>query len=119
MKVSVIIPTFNEEKDIVECLESLKNQTLKALEIIVIDDGSTDNTLRVLSEFPISNFQFQIIKQNHKSPGQARNLGAKNAKGEILVFVDADMTFDKKFIQMLIKPIISGKAIGTFSKDEF
>ncbi len=91
------------------------------MEIIVVDDGSTDKTLQVLAEFPISNFQFpiRIIKQKHQGPGVARNLGAKHAKGDILVFVDADMTFDKDFINNLIDPIIKKKSKGTFTKDEY
>lgn len=126
MKVSVIIPTFNEEKDIDECLESLNNQTFKNLEIIVVDDGSVDNTLEVLSTLKIThpsfggkNEKLKILKQKHRGPGEARNLGAKEAKGEILVFVDADMTFDKRFIEELVDPIIKGQSKGTFSKEEY
>ena len=114
MKVSVIIPTFNEEKVIRDCLESLLNQTLKDLEIIVVDDASTDNTLEVVKKYPV-----KFLKQKHQGSGEARNLGAKNAKGEILVFADADMTFDKKFIEELINPIKDKTAIGTFSKEEY
>ncbi|HEY5600937.1 MAG TPA: glycosyltransferase family A protein, partial [Patescibacteria group bacterium] len=87
---SVIIPTYNEENTISEAVKTLSEQTYKPLEILMVDDGSTDNTLRVISnfQFPISNFQ--LLKQNHAGPGKARNLGAQKAKGEILVFVDAD-----------------------------
>ena len=60
-----------------------------------------------------------LLKQSHLGPGPARNLGASIAKGETLVFVDADMTFDKDFIKDLTKPIIEGEMIGTFSKNEF
>lgn len=119
MKVSVIIPTFNEEKVIEDCLKSLKEQTFKDLEIIIVDDGSTDKTLDVLSKSKIRNPKFEIIKQNHLGAGEARNLGAKNAKGDILVFVDADMVFKKDFIEKLIKPIKEDGVIGTFSKEEY
>ncbi len=114
MKASVIIPTFNEENDIKECLLSLEKQSLKDLEIIVVDDGSTDGTKIQVQKFPV-----KLLTQSHKGPGIARNLGAGKAKGEILVFVDADMTFDKDFIKKLVKPIIDGKVLGTFSKDEY
>ena len=120
MKVSVIIPTYNEEKVIGDCLKSLSEQTYKDLEIIVVDDGSTDNS-RFKIQSPKLQFKIQnlkLLEQRHLGPGEARNLGAKQAKGDILVFVDADMIFDKKFIEMLIKPIMTEKAIGTFSKDE-
>lgn len=119
MKVSIIIPVFNEEKVIEVCLKSLLSQTYKDIEIIVIDDGSSDNTLNVITKFPVTNSQLQIFKQDHLGAGAARNLGAKNATGEILIFVDSDMTFDKKFVEMLVKPILSNKAIGTFSKYEY
>lgn len=112
MKVSVVIPTFNEEKVIGNCLNSLDKQNYKDLEIIVVDDGSADKTLEVLSKF-------KILKQDHLGAGAARNLGSKNANGEILVFVDADMEFDPEFITKLVEPIVTGKVIGTFSKEEY
>jgi glycosyltransferase involved in cell wall biosynthesis len=59
------------------------------------------------------------LKQNHEGPGAARNVGVKHANGEILVFVDADMTFDYKFLSELVTPIIEGKTKGTFSKNEY
>lgn len=111
--VSVIIAAYNEETDIGKCLESLKSQSYKSIEIIVIDDGSTDKTQQIVNKF---NVRFR--QQNHNGPGVARNKGAKIAKGRILVFVDADMTFDKDFIKDLTYPIIKGKTIGTFSKNE-
>lgn len=114
MIVSVIIPAFNEEKSIGECLESLLKQTYKSIEIMVIDDDSHDLTVGIIKKFPV-----KLLKQSHQGPGTARNLGAKQAQGEILVFVDADMVFDPKFIENLVKPIIKGEAIGTFSKEEY
>jgi glycosyltransferase involved in cell wall biosynthesis len=119
MKISVIIPTYNEEDVILDCLESLSKQTYPDFEVIIVDDGSTDNTWKILSEFRISNFEFRILKQEHRGPGEGRNLGARHAKGEILVFVDSDMTFDKNFLKMLVKPIVAKKSYGTFSKDEY
>lgn len=128
--VSVIIPVFNEEKTILDCLVSLFQQSYRPLEIIVVDDGSTDKTAQVLSKYKIfppqrdpasggTNIKYQILKQKHLGPGSARNLGAKSAKGKILVFVDADMVYDKNFIRDLVAPIKQGKVIGTFSKEEY
>lgn len=116
--VSIIIPTYNEQKVIADCLLSLRNQTYKSVEIIVIDDGSTDKTREIVASLQSSVSGLKLDSQNHKGPGPARNLGATKAKGEILVFVDADMTFDKNFIKDLIAPIIKSKAFGTFSKNE-
>lgn len=108
MLASVIIPVYNEKDSIRSCLQSLKEQSYKPVEVIVIDDGSTDGSDK-----------FAQIKQSHQGTGVARNKGADLSKGEILVFVDADMTFDKDFIKNLIAPILEKKTIGTFSKNEY
>lgn len=113
--VSVIIPTYNEQYDIAACVESLQKQTYKPIEIIVVDDGSTDRPEKILKSMRGIHF----VRQDHRGPGAARNKGAKRAKGPILVFVDADMTFDARFIDRLTKPIREESAIGTFSKEEF
>lgn len=110
--VSVIIPVYNEKKVISDCLSSLAKQSYPDFEIIVVDDGSTDNP-----ELRIKNLRF--YKQKHQGPGKARNLGAKYAKGEILVFIDADMTFDQDFIKYLIQPIVENRSKGTFTREEY
>ena len=115
-KVSVIIPCFNEQDTITDCLQSLGQQSLRPLEIIVIDDGSTDQTVRKVNRF-ISNKTIKLYQQSHLGPGAARNLGASKSRGDILVFVDADMTFDHHFIAKLIAPI-NPSIIGTFTKAE-
>ena len=117
--LSVIIPIYNEEKVIGRCLESLARQTLKPKEIIVVDDGSNDKTWEVLSKFEIRNLKFEIVRCAHLGAGAARNLGVTKATGDILVFVDADMTFNKTFLEDLVKPILEGKSKGTFSKLEY
>ncbi len=111
--ISIIIPFYNEQEVIADCLLSLSKQTYPNIEIITIDDGSSDSSIQVIKKFPV-----KILKQDHKGPGVARNIGAQNAKGEILVFVDADMSFDRNFIKDLTVPILKGKTIGTFSKNE-
>lgn len=113
MTISVIIPSYNSSQTIKACLNSLIKQTLPA-EIIVVDDGSQDNTKTIVQSFP----QIKLLTQNHQGPGIARNLGARKAKGEILVFVDADMEFDQDFLKDLTKPIIANKAKGSWSGNE-
>ncbi len=119
--ISVVIPVYNEEKVVGRCLESLARQTLQPKEIIVVDDGSADRTLKEIgiatSQTPRNDIK--ILRQNHKGAGAARNLGVSKATGEILVFVDADMTFSKTFLEDLVKPILEGKSKGTFSKLEY
>lgn len=109
--VSVVIPTYNEEKDISNCLESLQKQNYpkNKIDIIIVDDGSTDKTINIVNQFS----KVKLIKGEHKGPGISRNLGAEKARGEILIFVDADMTFDKDYVKELIKPILEGKEIAT------
>lgn len=113
-KISVIIPVYNEARDLADCLSSLSRQTYRSVEIIVVDDGSTDSSGRIAGEFPVL-----LLHQPHLGPGLARNLGAKHASGRILVFVDADMTFAPDFLDRLTAPIRAGRTIGTFSRDEY
>ena len=89
-KVSVIIPVYNTEKYLRECLDSVVNQTLKDIEIICIDDGSTDNSLSILNEYAEHDDRFTIITQENQGAGAARNKGMEVAKGEYLYFLDSD-----------------------------
>lgn len=114
MFVSVLIPTFNEQDNIKLCIQLLLAQSHKEIEIIVIDDGSTDKTLDIVKQFK----GVKILTQNHGGPARARNLGASIAKGKILIFLDADMFAHPDFIKKSIKPIISNKVKGTFPKNE-
>ena len=111
--VSIIIPVFNEEKYLAYCLDSLKKQTYKNKEIIVVDDGSTDKSIQIAKKFTD-----HVYVQLHCGPGAARNLGVAKSQGSILIFIDADMKLDKDCIEKLIQPIQKTQAIGTFIKDE-
>ena len=119
MDISIVIPTYNEFKVLLDCLKSLETQDYSDFEVILVDDGSIDNTQELALNFKSKKYKLIFLKQNHKGPGAARNLGASKAKGDILVFVDADMTFDKDFLKNLVKPIEQKKAKGTFSKEEY
>ncbi len=115
MNISVIIPTYNEQNYITRCLNSLLNQTLQPLEIIVVDDGSTDGTKVIVKRYK----QVTLISQLHSGPAKARNLGASIAKGDIFVFVDADMEFDHKYLQKLTQPLKKSQVQATFTKQEY
>jgi len=117
--ISVIIPTYNEVKHIANCLKSLLNQTLKPTEIIVVDDGSSDDTMPEIQRLQKTLPKIKLFKQPHQGPGTARNLGSRQAGGGILVFVDADMEFDQGFLQQLTLPIFKNRAIGTWSGSEY
>ncbi len=89
--ISIIIPVNNVEGYLPSCLGTLVNQTFKDLEIICIDDGSTDNSLRVLQEFAGNDSRIKVLSQaERKGTSCARNLGLKNANGEYVAFVDGD-----------------------------
>lgn len=90
-KVSVIIPTYNCARYLPEAINSVLNQTYQDLEIIVVDDGSTDNTRTITGEY-IDKFSEKIryFYQENKGPGAARNIGIQQAKGEYICFLDAD-----------------------------
>lgn len=119
MRISIVIPTYNEESTISNCVKSLLNQSETNLEIIIVDDGSRDETLNILKDLKKKHRKIFLYKQTHKGPGSARNLGASYATGDILVFVDGDMVFDKSFIRELTMPIIMNNKIGTDSQSEF
>lgn len=90
VKISVIIPVYNQEKFISECLDSVINQDLKDIEIICVDDGSTDRTLEILNSYAIKDARIVVLHQENKHAGEARNLGISVAKGEYIHFLDSD-----------------------------
>ncbi len=85
--ISVIIPTYNCSDYIIEAIESVLNQTYKDVEIIVIDDGSTDDTYKILKPYL---HKIKYIYQDNSGPSRARNVGIQEAKGEYIAFLDAD-----------------------------
>lgn len=102
-KVSVIMPVYNGEKYLRECLDSVRKQSLKRIEIICVDDESTDSSWSILEEYQEKDKRFKIFKQEHSNAGNARNLGLKNAKGEYLLFLDSDDFFDKHLCKKTYK----------------
>lgn len=100
-KVSIIVPTYNNEKYLAKCLFSLAKQTLKEIEIIVVNDGSEDNTSSILDLFEQYDKRFKIINQVHSKQGAARNNGTKHASGEYIGFVDSDDWVDFDYFEKL------------------
>lgn len=89
-KISVIIPVYNAENYIVECLDSLVNQTLTDLEIICVNDGSRDNSLKILRQYELKDSRIMVIDQKNQGACVARNTGINIETGEYIAFVDAD-----------------------------
>ena len=102
IKVSVIIPIYNVEKYLEDCLNSVINQTLKDIEIICIDDCSTDNSVSILEEFAKKDNRIIIIKnEENRGAGYTRNIGIKNSNGEYIGFVDSDDYISKDYFENL------------------
>jgi len=112
MKASVIIPAFNAEKTIEECLKALKAQSLKPFEIIVVDDGSTDNTPKIVKKIG----GIRLLRQENSGPAKARNFGAENAKGNVLVFTDSDCIADRDFLREITGPFEEKNVAGVQGK---
>lgn len=115
----VVVPFYNEADCLLVCLESLAAQTWKNFELILVDDGSTDSSAEIARAFTKRlKGRCRLIQGGHLGPGSARNRAAKQARGKILVFVDADMRADARFLARITAPIRSGKEDGTFVLDE-
>lgn len=100
IKVSVIIPVFNAERYLANCLESVFGQSLKSLEVIAIDDNSTDNSLAILKDYQRKDGRLRIFKnKENMGPSYNRNLGIEAAKGKYIQFVDADDWLDKNALK--------------------
>ena len=100
IKVSVIIPVYNTEKYLRECLDSIVNQTLREIEIICVDDGSTDGSLEILLEYEHRDPRIRVFTQPNKNAGAARNNGFRYATGEYLSFLDSDDYFEPQMLEM-------------------
>lgn len=101
--VSVIVPVYNVEKYLEQCLDSIINQTLKDIEIICVDDGSTDGSLDILNSYKEKDDRIIILTQKNLYVGVARNNGLKVAKGEYLSFLDSDDFFEPTMLEDMYK----------------
>lgn len=99
--ISLIIPVYNVEKYIRRTLESVENQTFKNFEVIIVNDGSTDGSLKIIEEFVNRNENFILIDQENKGVGAARNIGVKNSKGMYIAFLDSDDFLEPNYLKKL------------------
>lgn len=119
--ISVVCPTFNSEKFIEATLETVVNQTLLPDELIVSDDGSIDNTLKVVKKFltkKASGLNWIIIENYHSGPGAARNAGIDVATGEFIAFLDSDDLWDKNKLHKCLEIIAKHPSGNIFSHYE-
>jgi glycosyltransferase involved in cell wall biosynthesis len=121
-KISVVLPFYNEERCIDKCLGSIILQLRRKDELIIVDDGSIDASNEKVSNFLLtSSFicKVQYIRQLHQGPAIARNFGASKSRGQILLFLDADMILGQNFIKRICLPISLGYEVGTFTQNEY
>ena len=102
MKFSVVIPLYNKEKEIKDTIKSVLNQTYKPDEVIVVDDGSTDDSAKIVETFK----EVKLIKQKNSGVSSARNRGIKEVKNEYICFIDADDLWEREFLEEIRELII-------------
>lgn len=106
-KISIIIPAYNVELYLEECLTSIINQTYTNLEIIVVDDGSTDGTAKIIEKFANKDKRISIITEPNGGASMARNSGIQLAKGKYILFVDSDDILENNAIDVFYKTAIT------------
>ena len=109
-EVSVIIPIYNTEQFLKDCLNSVLAQTFTDFEIITVDDGSTDNSTAIVEQFAAKDNRIVIIHQENKGLSEARNTGIKVARGNWVTFVDSDDMLAPNFLQKLLNAATQNKA---------
>lgn len=119
-KVSVIIPVYNGEKYIDHCLQSVCEQSLRDIEIICVDDGSTDHTLEILHNYERKDSRIRVLTQTNQFAGVARNHGMKEAQGTYLMFLDADDYYRPNAIEKMYRTAVEDQLdIGVCRYDQY
>lgn len=103
MLVSVIVPVYNAEQFLVECIESIINQTYQNIEIILIDDGSSDSSGAICDQYKLKTDIIKVFHINNNGVSNARNIGLKNCSGEYVCFIDSDDIVDPMYIEKMIE----------------
>lgn len=101
--VSVIIPVYNTEKYLKRCLDSVLNQSYTDIEVIVVNDGSTDNSLQILKEYEKNDNRIKLIDQQNQGVSSARNTGLENVNGEYIIFIDSDDWVESNMFELLVE----------------
>ena len=114
MKLSVIVTVYNLENYIERCLKSIQNQTYKNFECIVVDDGSTDHSISILSGFA-QDSRFTVIQKENQGVSATRNVGIQRAEGEYILFVDGDDYLDASMLENIVKLLENNKVDAIFS----
>ena len=108
--ISIIVPIYNAQKYIQNCIQSVLNQEYKNFELILIDDGSKDNSYNICKKNKDSDNRIILIHKNNEGRSVARNVGLKHAKGAYIAFLDADDSYDKQYLSKLVNLISDNNA---------
>ncbi|MSE04388.1 glycosyltransferase [Lactobacillus salivarius] len=102
VKVSIGVPVYNVAEYLRECLDSIMNQTFKDFEVIMVDDGSTDDSFSICQEYVAKDKRFKLIHQENKGNGGSRNTCLRNMQGEYITWVDSDDRVKTNYLEKLI-----------------
>lgn len=105
-----IIPVYNAEKTLERCLDSIRMQTISNFEVILVDDGSSDESLNICKQYRCLDHRYQVIHKKNGGPSSARNVGLDAAMGEWICFVDADDTIAENYLEEISKETLKGNA---------
>lgn len=118
--ISVVIPCYNVEKYLKQCMDSVLSQTLKDIEVLCVDDGSSDGTLDILKEYQKKDHRIKVIVQKNAGAGAARNHGLKEAKGKYVSFLDSDDFFEPEMLQEAYESAEKNQAdFVVFNSDQY
>lgn len=107
--ISIILPVYNSEKYLKRCIDSIVNQTYQNLEIIIINDGSTDDSLSIIKEFIKQDKRIILIDKKNEGVSKARNIGIEKANGEYITFIDSDDWLEDNAIEILYNELEKNK----------
>ena len=110
--ISVIIPLYNKESNISRTVHSVLEQSIKEFELIIVDDGSTDNSLNIIKD--IHDVRIRLIRQENGGPSKARNTGVTYAQGDWILFLDADDELMDRALEHFTNLIVSNREVGIF-----
>ena len=110
-KVSVIVPVYNAQQYLETCMDSICGQTLKELEILCVDDGSTDASYEILQNYAKKDSRIKLLSQKNQYAGVARNHGMKYARGKYMAFLDADDYFECDMLEKMYERAEEGEGI--------
>jgi glycosyltransferase involved in cell wall biosynthesis len=104
--ISILVPVYNSEEYLVECLTSILNQSIRDIEVIIVDDGSIDQSLEICKKMEENDKRIIVISQDNRGPSVARNVGLRIAKGQYIGFVDSDDWIDRDMYEILLSNLI-------------